>query len=181
MKPIILAALIFAGCGGSESGTAPVPPPVDGKALPSRAQPAAPAPSDQATNMPSDDDNLACSLVFSEGIANQTFQIIGANAPEGCKFEGLSTKHSQMFVRWETPPYQADNSAKKIVDFVIVPSACAKEYDVDPSGSNLSTKPIGNAATACPNQWAQLVRLTQADELPKAASARTSKAPHTKP
>lgn len=131
--------------------------------------------------MPSDDDNLACSLVFSEGIANQTFQIIGANAPEGCKFEGLSTKHSQMFVRWETPPYQADNSAKKIVDFVIVPSACAKEYDVDPSGSNLSTKPIGNAATACPNQWAQLVRLTQADELPKAASARTSKAPQTKP
>jgi hypothetical protein len=111
-------------------------------------------------------------LVFTEEAANEAFQTIGLGAPEGCKFEGVSTTHSQMKVRWETPPFQVENSDKNIVDFLVVPTPCAGNYEVEPSGSELSLKDIDGSARACPNQWAQLVQLVQNEKLPNPVSVR---------
>jgi len=110
--------------------------------------------------------------VFTEDLANAAFQTIGTSAPEGCKFEGVSTRHSEMTIRWETPPYQTEDSDKNIVEFLVVPTKCAAEYKVEPSGSKLSVKDIDEASKACPNQWAQLVQLVQGDKLPEPRAAK---------
>jgi hypothetical protein len=175
LKFVMLTALFFAGYGCSEPAPTPAPAPsptTAQEAAPAAPAPAAPAP---AADKQASSQRQHCPVVFSDDIANQTFKLLGGTAPEGCKFEGLSTEHSKMTVRWETPPFQAEDDKKNIVDFTVVPTECAKEFGVEPSGSLLSAKASEAATKACPNQWAQLVQLMQADKLPKPVSSRNTK------
>ena len=173
MRDLILLSLLIAGCG-----EAPPPAPED-KPLPA---PVAEAPQPVVTNAeeavvdappPSaKKQRPVCLSVFTEDAANKAFQVIGLSAPEGCKFEGVSTKHSKMRIRWELPPYQDSKQDRKIVDFLVVPTVCAEAYDVAPGGSTLSAAVIDDADKSCPKQWAQLVQLVQSDALPETKQIR---------
>jgi hypothetical protein len=173
MRIFILSTLLIIACG-EQTPSATTATPKATTVAPAAEAPAAEAPAAEApaAEAPAAEAPAGCFSVFTEDSANESFQIIGSAAPEGCKFEGVSTKHSKMRVRWEAPPFQANESDKTIVEFIVVPSECAEHFDMESSGSVLSAKPVDNADTICPKQWAQLVTLTQADKLPNPIAIR---------
>ena len=169
MHLLLITYLMTSGCSGPEPTPVPVDP--DQVQEPQAAAPApleaAPEPTPEPEPEPEANKKQQCLKVFTDQASNDAFQIVGGTAPEGCKFEGVSTQHSLMRIRWEKPPFQADKKDKVIVDFALSPTECAEEFGIEPSGGSLSVKAIDGSDRDCPKQWAHVVQLVQSGQLPE--------------